>query len=180
MRTHHRRNVNNPFASRSHRTVGYLDHRYGNPNHHNQHTRGRKGCLCSPLTFCIILLGCISFFILPSSNFEQHSLLKESKEFENIKDDTSVDRNDEKHSHPLESSPTDGILGDETKKDDNKNDDIENSNVKENNFLSDPEKNVDEEDYNHNDDINNDLNLSEKSEPHVSFDNEEPQINEKN
>jgi len=76
MSAHHRRNVNNPFANTSRRTVGYSDHRYGNPNH--QQHRGRRSFLRSPMSCILIVVGSMFFLsVLPSSNYDNQSLFKE-------------------------------------------------------------------------------------------------------
>ena len=196
MRTHHRRSVNNPFANRSHRTVGYSDHRYGNAHHHNQQNRGRKGCLRSPLTCFVMLLGCISFLILPSSNLDDQPLLnninpdrekptepqslpKESKEFELRNDDTATDRSIEKSSSFSQNYSGDEALDQKTKKGNNEINVIENVDVEEYNFLYDRNNHLMEGEYNDDGVIGIDFNLVGKSETHEVFNIDESQINEK-
>jgi len=134
MGTHHRRTVNNPFANRSLRTVGYSDHRYGNSHHHNKHRRGRKGCLRNNATCFIIFLGCIFYLFFPSSKFkdppvlndinldrekptEQQSLPNQPKELERNNDHKTIDKNFEKLNFSSESSPKEDLLVGERNKD---------------------------------------------------------------
>ena len=68
MVAHHRRNVNNPFATSSRRTVGYSDPRYKNNNKdHNQKGHRRQnpfrlaGCCCF-LVFFILTMRSFSVY----------------------------------------------------------------------------------------------------------------------
>jgi len=194
MPTHHRRSVDNPFANRSNRTVGYSDHRYGNPHHHNQQNRSRKGCLRSPLTCFIITLGCISFLILPPSNLDDQSLYKnadlerekptkqqsvpkELTEFEINNDDTAIDGNFEKSNHSLQNSSTKEVSIDETKNDVKKKDVIENFDF-EKEYFFDRENNFIEEEYKDHGESSGDFDTVGKSQPREIFHIDESQNNE--
>eukprot|EP00533_Pseudo-nitzschia_delicatissima_P005589 CAMPEP_0116095868 /NCGR_PEP_ID=MMETSP0327-20121206/9891_1 /TAXON_ID=44447 /ORGANISM="Pseudo-nitzschia delicatissima, Strain B596" /LENGTH=430 /DNA_ID=CAMNT_0003587561 /DNA_START=35 /DNA_END=1324 /DNA_ORIENTATION=- len=73
----HRRNVNNPFANRSRRTVGYSDQRYGSQQTH----RGKKGLSFTRMTFLLIALSFIVFFnaFMPQANLDDYTSTDKEK-----------------------------------------------------------------------------------------------------
>ncbi len=68
MNLNHRRNVKNPFANKSRRTVGYSDQRYGS----QLTNRGKKGFFRNRLTIAFAVLGCVLFLTAfdPSMNYD--------------------------------------------------------------------------------------------------------------
>eukprot|EP00531_Pseudo-nitzschia_arenysensis_P021255 CAMPEP_0116149182 /NCGR_PEP_ID=MMETSP0329-20121206/18787_1 /TAXON_ID=697910 /ORGANISM="Pseudo-nitzschia arenysensis, Strain B593" /LENGTH=127 /DNA_ID=CAMNT_0003645431 /DNA_START=34 /DNA_END=414 /DNA_ORIENTATION=- len=78
MTMNHRRNVNNPFANKSRRTVGYSDQRYGS----QQTNRGKKGFFQKRSTIIFAILGFVFLFTVSNTgtSYDDYNSSTTSKE----------------------------------------------------------------------------------------------------